>query len=244
MKRILSSILLCLLLMNVALSRTLYAQESVVAAVKAQYVASNVDLRGPCGAFYILNEVARRTGNKLLKKVPGQNRAIIAADGTCKTPEQAGGPGYADGYLIELPSGWGHDILGDAGGSNKPQWPTEGDDADELGEVTRNLKNWAEPIANLVVPGFSTPVPTPDPTVPPVSDEVAQRLTHIEATTNSLFVQAVEINAKLDDHIISTERFQAAVGNEYKKFGIFVAKYVLPLVGGILGGKYLFGSGE
>jgi hypothetical protein len=214
------------------------ASKEVVAAVKAQFEAQGVDLRGSCGAFYITNEVARRTGTKLLKKVPGQNRAIVVSDGTCRTPEQAPGEnGYAVEYLITLPVGYGYDILGDSGGDNSPRW------AEETNKVDRNLKNWADPITNLVIPGATPPTPTPGPT-PPVFDEVAQRLTHIEATTNSLFVQAVEINAKLDDHIISTERFQAAVGNEYKKFGIFVAKYVLPLVGGILGGKYLFGGQE
>lgn len=211
------------------------ASKQVVADVKAQFEAQGIDLRGSCGAFYITNEVAKRTGTKLLKKVPGQNRAIVFADGTCKTPEQAPGEnGYAVEYLITLPSGIGYDILGDSGGDNSPRW------AEETNKVERNLKNWAEPVA-LQIGGGAIPLPPTTP-VPPIFDEVEQRLTHIEATTNSLFMQAVEINAKLDDHILSTERFQTAVGYEYKKFGIFVAKYVLPLVGGVLGGRYLFGS--
>ena len=245
MKIIVSAIMA--LLVTVA---TVDAQTRVVEQVKNQYDAAGVDLRGPCGAFYIANEVARRTGTKLLTKIPGQNRAIIAADGTCLTPEDGSGPGYADAYLIELPSGWGHDMLGDAGGKNIPRWDTEGDEPDELKEVARNLKNWAEPIHNLVVPGLGTIPPnpgTPGPgtPAPPVSDEVALRLTHIEETTNTLYAQAVATAQALDAHIVSTERFQAAVGNEYKKFGIFLAKYVLPIVGGALSGRYLFGgSGE
>lgn len=233
MKRLLSSLLVCSLFLNAVPA---YASKEVVAQVKAQFEAQGVDLRGSCGAFYITNEVAKRTGTKLLKKVPGQNRAIPGPNGTCKTPEEAPGEnGYAVEYLITLPSGFGYDILGDSGGDNSPRW------AEETNKVERNLKNWAEPIALNV--GGGTPPPVP-PTTPPVSDEVAQRLSHIEATTNSIYAQTVDTATKLAEHEAKEAAFRQAVGNEYKKFGIFVAKYILPLVGGILGGKYLFGGQE
>jgi hypothetical protein len=231
MKRICVFLIACLLQANLT-----FASKEVVAQVKAQFEAQGVDLRGSCGAFYITNEVAKRTGTKLLKKVPGQNRAIPGPNGTCKTPEQAPGEnGYAVEYLITLPSGFGYDILGDSGGDNSPRW------AEETNKAERNLKNWAEPIA-LNVGGGAPPVPQPDPTTPPVSSELLERVTRVEQTTNSIYAQAVDTATRLQAHIDSTEAFQQTVGREWKKFGAFIGKYVLPLVGGILGGKYLFGD--
>lgn len=206
----------CLVLF-VFLAAPATAQESVVAQVKADLVARGVSLAGPCGAFQITNEVARRAGLKLLKKVPGQNRAIPQPDGSCKNPEEAPGEhGYADGYLIQLPSGTGFDMLGDAGGANNPAWQPETDP----GLVARNLASYADPVTL-----GSAPVPIPGP-IPPTSDfelELLQRLSALQEHVR-------QIETKLD-------AMDGKWEGRWKAAGKFAAKYAPILLGAIYAGR-------
>jgi hypothetical protein len=232
MKQTVFTILACSLFLNTVPA---FAQKKVVEDVKAQFESQGVDLRGSCGAFYITNEVAKRTGLKLLKKVPGQNRAIPQPDGTCKTPEQAPGEnGYAVEYLITLPSGFGYDILGDSGGDNSPRW------AEETNKVDRNLKNWAEPVP-LNVGGGAVPTPIPDPgtTLPNPG-----ALTFLQQTLNEFRQEFHEETVEAKAERVAQQEFRQKVGVEYGKFLKAVAKYGSLVAGGILGGKYIFGGSE
>lgn len=92
------------------------------------------------------------------------------------------------------------------------------------------------------------PVPIPGP-IDPILGTILTRLGHIEQAVADIRQQNLDLSTTLIMHENreanereAAEAFRQAVGSEYKKFGIFVAKYVLPLVGGILGGKYLFGG--
>ena len=84
-------------------------------------------------------------------------------------------------------------------------------------------------------PTEPTPVPIPGPTDPNLG-------TLLQQTLNQFRQEFHEETVRAEAERVKAEAFRQAVGNEYKKFGIFVAKYVLPLVGGVLGGKYLFGG--
>ena len=83
-------------------------QQAVIDA-KAELVALGEDLTGPCGAFKITRKVAQMLTPSepdagLLAKPTGNNCLGYAVDIIC----------YNDGVI--------YDILGDAGGSNDPQW--------------------------------------------------------------------------------------------------------------------------
>ena len=116
-----------------------FAQESVVREVKSQLEAQGVPLFGACGAFRITNTVARQIGAKLLSKAGG-NRAVPQPDGTCLTGEQTSEPGYADGYLILLPSGTGVQLNNQNSG----------------GELTVLWTLVTQPAGSLVHPGVSS----------------------------------------------------------------------------------------
>ena len=223
------SMLVCSLLMNTAaFAQTPY--ESLI-AYRAQYP---IPMATAAQIGELLNRVAwdhRAQGARLLGKKSGAN---------CPTPS---GILISCDYLVHGPSLTGHDVFQDAGpgGLTRPISFTWGPGKEDLAAA---IASGARSLVEPTLPDSTTdPSPTPDPGTPPVSDEVAQRLTHIESTTNSLLAQAVILGAKLEAHIQSTEAFQQAVGREWKKFGIFLGKYVAPIVAGLLGGKFLLGGG-
>jgi hypothetical protein len=80
----------------------------IVQSVKAQLLATGVNLAGPCGAWEITHRVAwilRGEGAGLLHKNPGQNQCQgVGVDVVI----------YQDGRLF--------DILTDSGGANGPVW--------------------------------------------------------------------------------------------------------------------------
>jgi predicted double-glycine peptidase len=136
------------------------AQDSTgtVVDVKRELQAQGAKLNGSCGAFAITNAVAHRLGLKLLRKTIG-TRAVPLADGSCLTNEETTDPeGYADGYLIMLPSGVGVDLLEDAGGKNRPKWDLES--AADM--VARNLQSWRDPVRLRTTTDDDTTTDSPD----------------------------------------------------------------------------------
>jgi hypothetical protein len=97
-----------------------------VAAVKAQCVSFGISLTGPRGAFEITKRVAwglRSTGLGI---------------GLVYKPSGNNWDGFSVDYLC-FQNGDGVDILGDAGGSNTPQWQ------DKPGEFT-GQNRWRAPV--------------------------------------------------------------------------------------------------
>lgn len=148
-----------------------------VIKAKADCIHAGLDLTGPCGAIRITNLVAWRLGYKLLGKTGG-NRACLRPDMSCV---EHGEPGFADGYIIHLPTGYGVDILVDAGGANKPAWQVE------TTKVERNLRDWKEPLFDEATMDGAPP----DPPEPPDPDdpELERRVTDLEAAVLVLGVQ-------------------------------------------------------
>jgi hypothetical protein len=146
----------------------------VVRAVKAELEAAGVNLSGACGAFRILNRVARRLQPEfgLLRKAGG-NRAVPQLDGSCLSGDETSDAGYATDYLIERTTFFGYDILGDGGGANTPQWPDEPET--DLEMVRRNRANFAEPLAwgEAPSPPPSPPSAPPPPPPPPLDLTIA-----------------------------------------------------------------------
>ena len=134
----------CLLLLTALLIAPIAnAQDHspVVAAIKARLEAAGTDLSGPCGAFQVTKRVAwelRSQGFGLHFKGGGNN---------CE--------GFAVDYIIQAPTFFGFDILGDGGGANVPQWIGPEDHPDI---VARNRGSWRAPTD----PG-DTPPPPVDP---------------------------------------------------------------------------------
>jgi hypothetical protein len=118
----------------------LFAQQSVVAQVKADLVARGLDISGECGAFRIVLRVAwtlRGQGAGLVAKPGGSNCQGYSTD------------------LIQFSDRW-VDILGDAGGMNAPAWA-------EHADVTPSM--WRAPFDPGDTPA---PAPIPQPTPQPI----------------------------------------------------------------------------
>lgn len=135
-----------------------------VARVKADVEARGLSLDGACGAFNITMRVAwllRQEGAGLLDKPGGNN---------CH--------GYSVDYVI-FTDGRGVDILGDAGGLNKPMWDEHPPDPQLSGR-------WRAPID----PGDTPPVPhVPDPPgVETLVALVADRVLEVEQKIETLSV--------------------------------------------------------
>lgn len=79
-------------------------ESGTVAQAKADLGAQGVDLTGPCGAFAIVNEAAKRIGAGLWDKPGGNNCQGFATD------------------IIAYPDGYIYDVLIDGGGANTPTW--------------------------------------------------------------------------------------------------------------------------
>lgn len=129
---------------------------ALVAAVKADLVARGVSLVGVCGAFAITQRVAwalKDEGAGLLRKPVGNNCDGFAAD-----------------YIVYR-NGQGFDILGDAGGTNVPQWLDNGIDP-------TFIARWR---AAIDLDAVATPPPPPTleplpPLAPPDVDDPVERL--------------------------------------------------------------------
>lgn len=160
--------------------------QHVVAQAKADCEAAGLNLSGSCGAIRITNLTAWRLGYKLLGKAGG-TRACLRADMSCVT---SGEPGYADGYIIHVPTGYGADILKDAGNTNGPAWQPETEEAE------RNLKSWKDPLFDPAV--MSGEPPTPPGPEPPNHDELEQRVTDLEAAVTILATQAEQDRARME----------------------------------------------
>lgn len=208
------TILVCSLLLNAA---TVSAQSELVAQVKSELVARGVPLTGNCGAFFITNEVAKRTGLKLLAKTGG-NRAVVLPDGTCISGSGSGLPGYADGYLI-YDTGVGVDMIGDAGTANRPVWQYEHT------EVERNLRNAKPAIPNLVMgaPSPGTPqVPTPGPIFSDAA--LAMQVQRMEGRQMEIHNEVLQIKALVTD----TNTKVTEAHGWARDFFVGFSKYVLP----------------
>ena len=180
----------------------------------------------------LLNRVAwefRASGMKLLGKAGGAN---------CPMPN--GKPISCD-YLVHGPSLTGHDVFQDAGpgGLTRPVPFTWGPGPEDLaGAISSGARTVVDPILPDSVNDPSVPgpiTPNPGPSDPKLGTLLQQTLNTLRAEFNEEAIRAEQERVK-------AQAFRDAVGNEYKKFGIFVAKYVLPIVGGLIGGKMLFGG--
>jgi len=129
----------------------------VVAHVKADLLAQNVSLVGPCGAFEITRRVAwllRDEGAGLLMKNNGNNCAGYAVDIIA----------YTDGTIVDIlvKGGGDEDAAGNPipGTGNGPAW--------QVNPVKVDPTRWAPPVPWSVVvdvPPIGTDPPDP-PTVP------------------------------------------------------------------------------
>lgn len=128
--------------------------------------------------------------------------------------------GYSVDYLV-FPDFSGRDILGDGGGENAPQW--SGEPNEPAGAFAGR---WRAPFDPGDVVG---PAPGPMPPTPPQTPNLDQQI--LDAIKAHEAAQAVE-RAK-------AEAFRQAVGREWAKFGLFLTKYVLPVVGGLLVGRQI-----
>lgn len=208
MKR-LFTILLGSLFLNIAGALNAHAQVEVVQAVKNDLVSRHINLSGPCGAFEITKRVAwiLRAQGVGLLDKPGGNN--------CQ--------GYSVDYVV-FPDMSGRDILGDGGGENIPQW--SGEPNEPAGAFAGRWRAPFDP-GDTITPAPS-PSPTPAPQPPPASN-----LDLLPVILAELRMHEAEENLER----VKAEAFRQAVGNEYAKFGKFVAKYVLPAVAGFFGGK-------
>lgn len=247
MKRLVSSLLVCSLFLNIA--PVLHAQDysGIVSQVKTELLARGVNLSGACGALAITTEVARRTNTKLLRKTGGY-RAVPQPDGSCLDGDHSSLPdGYAADYVIDLAHGAvGYDLLGDGGGANIPQWSGPEDDP---AMVSRNIQNWREPVMlGASLPPGPTPGPTPTPTPAPIEGSAAAILAHaivIEQVVADLQARNARIEGLVIAHEAaeagdraSSRAFEARVGIEWGK----VSKYLAIIGGSILAGKFAWPS--
>lgn len=188
-----------------------FAQVELVQAVKNDLVARHVDISGPCGAFEITKRVAwilREQGYGLLDKPSGNN---------CQ--------GYSIDFLV-TPALGGIDILGDAGGDNTPAWG----ESEPPGTFAGRFRAPFDP--------GDTPTPPPppggNPGPPPATSGQLDRIeSKIDAHES---VMAAE-RAKAQEEREKQEAFREGVRSEYRKFGLFVVKYILPVIGGIFAGR-------
>jgi hypothetical protein len=161
--------------------------KQVVEDAKRDLLAAGADLSGACGAFRITNLVAwrlRPAYGFLVKR--GGNRAIVAADGSCKNGDNPG-DGFATDYIIERATGFGFDILKDGGDANGPQWAGPETDAEM---VARNRANFAEPFEWKFSGG-------PGPVDPPADAGLKARVEKLEADLAALAHEAETTDAEL-----------------------------------------------
>lgn len=242
---------LLVVLLLVLLSSSAWAQNAqVVAEAKASLQNAGVDLSGPCGALKLTNLVAwnLRPRFGLLHKAGGF-RAILKADGSCLTGEQSSdSEGFATDYIIELATGRGFDLLGDAGGANNPQWAGP-EDAPDM--VSRNFNNFREPFdpqnySSAVSRPTSPVVNVPSVPVTPLVVDFSSILSQLQTvnlkldalTANSIEAHEV-INRNVTEGRAENQQFYAAVTSRWKAFASFAVKYVMPAVAGIFAGKKL-----
>jgi hypothetical protein len=121
----------------------------VVAASKASLVAQGEMLNGPCGAFKIASEAARRLSGEgagvLVKPSPTENNCIL------------NGVGYA-ADIVMYRDGRIFDVLEDSGGLNGPTWNDKG--VADPGLWRSAPLSGVTPPAPVIVP--PAPIPTLD----------------------------------------------------------------------------------
>lgn len=184
-----------------------FAQASLVAQVKDALILQGQTFTTNCDAFEITRRVAW-----LLRAEGAQLVGKTDAQNGCVF-----GTRKYSHDVIAFPTGW-RDILHSAGppaNVNEPAWDLTGTSPDA--PLYAPFES-----GGVVVP----PVVPPVVVVPPVPDLQALILAELRMHEAA---EAVE-RAK-------AEGFRQAVGHEYQKFFVFVAKYILPAVGAIFVGK-------
>jgi hypothetical protein len=193
---------------------------SVVADAITELRAAGVDLSGSCGALKITNLVAFRRHYALLHKAGGY-RAVLKADGSCLSGEQSNDPeGFATDYLIDRATGFGFDILQDAGTGNTPRWAGP-EDAPDM--VARNWSNFREPFDPS---GYLHASSAPSVPMPPVIVLPAPPAPIFD--TAALETAIANLRADVDAHRQEFQAFTAEVHGWKSEAGAFLAKYVLP----------------
>jgi hypothetical protein len=134
----------------------------------------------------------------------------------CPTPQ---GVAISCDYLVFGPTMQGYDVLGD---ETVPQF--------NLGD---NFANDPGRFLLPVDPNPGTPVPNPGTPIPPPAESLLQQ-------TLNEFRQEFHNEALLQhQERVEAREFRENVKSEWKKFGAFVAKYILPSVGALLLGAEL-----
>jgi hypothetical protein len=182
----------------------------------------------------LLNRVAwvyRESGMALLGKNGGAN---------CPMPN---GVRISCDYLVwtaDAPMYSGHDVLsGKTDGTTAVVGFTWGPGKEDL---TDAIKSGSRTVVRPILPDSSDepapgPAPTPNPTPEPVTGEIVQRLTIIEQVVAEIRQQNLLHETEEAKEREKAEAFRQAVGHEWQKFGMFVTKYVLPVVGALLLGR-------
>lgn len=206
---------------------------NVVAQAKADLLAHGVDLSGSCGATKLTNLVASRAGYGLLHKAGGY-RAVLKADGSCLPGEQSNDPeGFATDYLIDPKTGFGYDILQDAGGANEPRWAGPETAADM---VARNWANFREPFDPSPYFGGIVPLPPvvfPPPVVPPavfdaaaLAAQIAQLQLSLDTHARGLSEAIAAVNQNVTDGRAENRGFFGAVRDHWKSITMVVGPIV------------------
>lgn len=124
--------------------------------------------------------------------------------------------GYSVDYLVRADAS-GVDILGDAGGDNGPGWS----ESEPPGAFVGRWREPFDPGDVVVVTPPATPQPLPAGDVP---------LSAIQA-------QIAAIAQQLAEHEAKEAAFRESVADQWKKFGVWMAKVAPFVVGGLLAGR-------
>lgn len=205
---------LTLLFLLFTLPATAQDHRDVVVRVKAELVARNIDITGPCGAFKITKRVAwvlRAEQAGLLDKPGGNQCEGFATD------------------VVAYPSGQIFDILSDGGTENGPAWQDKGiEDRDRYRPAV-------DPGDVAGTP--TTPIPASPPPATPIFVPIPA--TDLSPVLNALAVnQALLLNiqAQVEAGRREVQEFREAVKSKWVAGTKFVGKYILPAVAGLVGG--------
>ena len=198
---------------------------TVVQSAIADLRVAGVDMSGPCGALKITNYVAFRNHYALLHKAGGY-RAVLKADGSCLSGEQSSDPeGFATDYLIDPRTGFGFDILSDAGGANVPQWAGPENAPDMVARNWQNLREPFDPSAYLHTPPPIAIPPQPPPVIVPSCD------------FSSLETAIANLRADVDAGRAENQEFFEQARSKYRQVATFIAKYGPIVMGAIFAGR-------